>query len=41
MDALILDESVRVTGTDNLQYDITLTSRVLKNGNMDITKEAV
>ena len=41
MDALVLDESVRVTGADNLQYDITLTSRVLKNGNMDITKEAV
>ena len=41
MDALVLDESVRVTGADNLQYDITLTSRMLKNGNMDITKEAV
>ena len=41
MDSLILDEPIRVTGRDNLQYDITLTSRVLKNGNMDITKEAV
>mgnify|MGYP003672608496 FL=1 len=41
MDALVLDEAVRVTGVDNHQYDITLTSRVLKNGNMDITKEAV
>jgi hypothetical protein len=41
MDALILDEPIRVTGRDNLQYDITLTSRVLKNGNMDITKESV
>jgi len=41
MDSLILDEPIRVTGRDNLQYDITLTSRVLKNGNMDITKESV
>jgi len=41
MDALILDEPVRVTGIDSVEYDITLTSRVLKNGNMDITKEAV
>jgi len=41
MDALVLDEAVRVTGADNLQYDLTLNSRILKNGNMDITKEAV
>ena len=41
MDALVLDEAIRVTGADNLQYDITLTSRMLKNGNMEITKEAV
>ena len=41
MDALILDEPVRVTGIDNVEYDITLISRVPKNGNMDITKEAV
>jgi len=41
MDALVLDEAVRVTGADNLQYDLTLNSRILKNSNMDITKEAV
>ena len=41
MDALILDEAVRVTGADSVEYDITLTSRSLGNDKHKITKEAV
>jgi hypothetical protein len=39
--ALVLDEAVRVTGSDNVEYDITLTSRSLGNDKHKITKEAV
>ena len=39
--ALVLDEAVRVTGADNVEYDITLTSRSLGNDKHKITKEAV
>ena len=39
MEALVLDEAVRVTGADNLQYDIVLVSALFKNGALLVTKE--